>query len=99
MTNKTITRSDLVASLKEQAGLSQIDCSKLLEGVLKEIADALSRGEQVKITSFATFKPHQKNARIGRNPKNGEEVRIPPRKVVLFRPSGVMRAKINRSGD
>jgi len=99
MTNKTITRSDLVASLKEQVGLSQIDCSKLLEGVLKEIADALSRGEQVKIANFASFKTHQKNARIGRNPKNGEAVPIPPRKVVLFRPSGVMKTKINRSGD
>ena len=99
MTNKTITRADLVAILNEQVGLSRTDCSTLLEGVLKEIADALARGEQVKITSFATFKPHQKSARIGRNPKNGEAVPIPPRTAILFRPSGEMKTKINRSAE
>ena len=96
---KTITRLNLVAALNEETGLSRTDCAKLLEGVLAEITDALASGEAVKINGFATLRPHQKYARTGRNPKTREEVPIPPRRVVVFRPSGVMRAKINGAGD
>jgi integration host factor subunit alpha len=92
---KTITRPDLVAALNEEVGLSHTDCADLLEGVLDEITDALASGEKVKIAGFATFKPHQKVQRTGRNPKTGEEVPIPSRRVVMFRPSIGMRAKIN----
>lgn len=99
MTNRTITRADLAAALNAEVGLSKTECADLLEGVLKEIADAMANGEQVKISNFATFIPHQKSARIGRNPRNGEEVPIPPRRVVIFRPSAEMRAKINGAGE
>ncbi len=95
MTNKTIGRADLVAALHKEVGLSQTDCSKLLEGFLSEITDALVAGETVKLNNFASFKPHLKKARTGRNPKTREAVPIPPRKVVVFRPSQGMLAKIN----
>jgi integration host factor subunit alpha len=95
---KTITRNDIVNALNEEVGLSQSDCSKLLQSVLNEITDALTNGEKVKIGGFATLRPHQKNARIGRNPKTGKEAPILPRRVVVFRPSGVLRAKINGAG-
>lgn len=87
MENKTITRADLVEAMKAEVGLSQKDCTKLLDNVLDHIGDALAKGEHVKINSFATFKPHLKKERTGRNPKTGEAVPIPPRKVVVFRPS------------
>ena len=99
MANKTITRSDLVAALNEEVGLSKNDCAELLEGVLHEITDSLVKGDTVKISTFASFKPHQKYQRTGRNPKTGEEVPIPPRKVVVFRPSLELRFKINQSHD
>jgi integration host factor subunit alpha len=96
---KAITRPHLVAALNEQVGLSKSECAGLLESVLNEITDALASGEKVKINGFATFKPHQKNARVGRNVKTGEEVPIPPRKVIVFRPSRGALAKINGAGD
>jgi integration host factor subunit alpha len=96
---KTINRVDLVSALNEETGQSRTDCADILEGVLAEITDALASGEKVKIGSFASFIVRQKMARMGRNPKTREEVPIPPRKVVIFRPSGVMRAKINGAGD
>ncbi len=95
MTNRTTTRTDLVVALNEKTGLSKFDCANLLEGVLNEITDALASGEKMKIAGFATLKPHQKKARVGRNPKTREAVPIPPRKVVVFRPSQGMLAKIN----
>ncbi len=99
MTNKTITRTDLVATLNTEVGLSRAECSDLLESVLKEITATLAIGETVKIHRFATFIPHQKNARIGRNPKTREEVTIPPRRVILFRPSPELRAKVIGAGE
>jgi integration host factor subunit alpha len=99
MANRTITRPDIITALNEETELPKATCSKLLEGVLNEITDTLANGEKVKINGFATFKPHQKHARTGRNVKTGEEVPIPPRKVIVFRPSGVMRGRINGTGD
>lgn len=99
MTSKTITRPDLVAALNAKTGLSKSECAGLLESVLDEITNTLASGEKVKINGFATFRPHQKPERVGRNPKTKEAVPIPPRKVVIFKPSGVMKAKINGAGD
>ena len=96
---KTITRQELISAINNEVGLSLTDCSKLFEGVLNEIADALAAGETVKITGFASFKPHQKPARTGRNPKTLEEVAILPRKVVVFRSSQRLRGRINGVGD
>ena len=99
MTNKTITRTDLVGAMHKAVGLSQTDCTDLLEGVLNEITAALVAGEKVKINNFASFYIRQKKARTGRNVKTGEEVPITPRRVVIFRPSLGMRGRINGDGD
>jgi integration host factor subunit alpha len=62
--------------------------------VLSHISDSLVRGEQVKISSFGTFSVRQKAARVGRNPKTGEEVPIQPRRVLTFRPSHLMKDRV-----
>jgi integration host factor subunit alpha len=62
--------------------------------VLDEICDAIVRGETVKLSSFATFQIRDKNERIGRNPKTGEEVPILPRRVMTFKASNVLKQKI-----
>ena len=59
------------------------------------MSDALVRGESVKISSFATFNVRTKSARIGRNPKSGEEVPIAPRRVLTFRPSHLMKERVD----
>ncbi len=99
MTNKTIGRTDIVAALNEETGLSQTDCTDLLEGVLNEISNVLITGETVKIGGFASFYTKHKKARTGRNVKTGEEVPITPRTVVIFRPSLGMRGRINGAGN
>jgi len=65
-----------------------------VETVLKEIADALARGDMVKISSFGSFSVRSKGQRVGRNPKTGDEVPIAPRRVLTFRASQMMRDRI-----
>ena len=68
---------------------------KAVEAVLDEICDAVARGENVKLSSFGSFVVRDKGERIGRNPKTGVEVPIEPRRVMVFKPSNVMKARIN----
>ncbi|OEJ64622.1 integration host factor subunit alpha [Magnetovibrio blakemorei] len=95
MTNRTITRAQLSEAVYQEVGLSRNESADLLETVLSMMSDALSSDETVKISSFGSFSVRQKGQRIGRNPKTGEEVPILPRKVLVFRPSQVMKARIN----
>ncbi len=95
MTGKTVTRADLGEAVYQEVGLSRNESADLLESVLDYMADALVKGETVKVSSFGSFSVRQKGQRIGRNPKTGEEVPILPRKVLVFRPSQVLKSRIN----
>ena len=92
---KTLTRMDLSESVFREVGLSRNESADLVESVLEKISASLVSGEQVKISSFGTFSIRQKNARVGRNPKTGEEAPIPPRRVLTFRPSHLMKDRVS----
>jgi len=96
MTGKTLTRMDLSEAVFSEVGLSRNESAELVESVLKHLSDALASGENVKISSFGTFSVRDKTARIGRNPKTGEEVPILPRRVLTFRPSHLMKERVAR---
>ena len=95
MPGKTITRADLSEAVYQEVGLSRNESADLVESVLGEIADALTKGETVKVSSFGSFSVRQKGQRVGRNPKTGEEVPILPRRVLVFRASHVLKNRIN----
>ena len=95
MAGVTITRAQLGEAVYQEVGLSRNESAELLEAVLSQVSDALARGETVKISSFGNFSVRQKGQRIGRNPKTGEEVPILPRKVLVFRPSQVLKNRVN----
>ena len=95
MSEKTLTRMDLSESVFREVGLSRNESADLVESVLEKITTSLVSGEQVKISSFGTFSIRQKNARVGRNPKTGEEAPIPPRRVLTFRPSHLMKDRVS----
>lgn len=94
MTN-TLTRQDIANAVHNQLGLSRNESTQLVESVLEELCDCFEKGEQVKISSFGTFTVSQKTARMGRNPKSGEDALITPRRVLSFRPSSQMRDRVN----
>lgn len=95
MAGQTITRSQLSEAVYQEVGLSRNESAELLESVLEEMSNALARGETVKISSFGSFSVREKGQRIGRNPKTGEEVPIMPRRVLVFRPSQLLKSRIN----
>lgn len=95
MGGKTLTRADLAEALVRKIGLPRNESQEVIETILQEIATTLVRGETVKLSSFGSFGIREKGERVGRNPKTGEEVPITPRRVLVFRPSNIMKDRIN----
>ena len=95
MAQRTITRADLCEAVYQRIGLSRAESATLVELVLGEIGECLARGETVKLSSFGSFVVREKGSRVGRNPKTGVEVPIEPRRVMVFKPSNVLKARIN----
>ncbi|MBB3949774.1 integration host factor subunit alpha [Aureimonas jatrophae] len=94
MGDRTVTRADLAEAVFRKIGLSRTESAELVESILEEICMTIARGEAVKISSFGSFLVREKNERVGRNPKTGEEVPISPRRVTVFKPSNVMKDRI-----
>ena len=99
MASKTLTRADLAEAVYHQVGLSRQESSSLVERMLDLMSDALVRGENVKLSAFGAFSVRDKGGRMGRNPKTGEEVPIDPRRVLVFKPSQVLKAKVDAANS
>jgi integration host factor subunit alpha len=95
MKGGTLTRADLAEAVHQEVGLTRQDCAGLVERTLDLIAEALERGETVKLSGFGVFQVRAKRARVGRNPKTGEPAPIEPRRVISFRASQVMKARVD----
>lgn len=93
----TITRHHLVGKIARQLSIPRAEAARLLERFLREIGDGLVRGEGVKLSSFGSFQLRHKRARRGRNPRTGEEVAIAARKALVFKPSRLLKARINQT--
>ena len=96
---KTVTRADLAEALHRKTGIGRTEAARLLEMELDEIFEAIASREDVKLSSFGSFQVRAKREREGRNPKTGVGAKISARLVVTFKPSNVMRAKINNGGE
>jgi integration host factor subunit alpha len=96
MASRTMTRADLSEALYQEIGLSRNESAAMVEKVLDEVVEALMRDDSVKLSSFGTFIVRSKGGRIGRNPKTGQEVPIEPRRVLVFRPSHVLKDELNK---
>ena len=97
MGERTVTRADLTEALHEEVGLTRQDCAGLVERALDLVAEAMGRGETVKLSGFGVFQVRSKRHRMGRNPKTGAPAAIEPRRVIGFRASQVIKARIDRA--
>ena len=97
MKGGTLTRADLCEAVHEEVGLTRQDCAALVERTLDLVVEALERGHTVKLSGFGVFQVRAKRARVGRNPKTGEPAPIDPRRVISFRASQVMKARVDGS--
>ena len=97
MSERSVTRVDLCEAVHLLSKLSRKKSADIVDLFLREIADCLERGETVKLSSFGSFVVRRKGQRNGRNPKTGEVVPITPRRVLVFKPSEILKKRINRS--
>ena len=92
---KGITRFQLYDGVHRKVGLSRTESAALTERVIKEISDALARGELLKLSRFGAFIVRRKDRRLSGNPKTGVEVPIAPRSLIVFKASAIMKIRIN----
>jgi integration host factor subunit alpha len=90
-----VTKADIVEHIYERVGFSKKESAELVERVFDIIKETLARGEKVKISGFGNFVVREKNARKGRNPQTGEEIRLDARRVLTFKPSLVLKTVLN----
>ena len=91
----TLKRVNLVKNVQKETGFSAAQSAQLVNEIFENISNALIQGEDVKLANFGTFKLRDKAERIGRNPKTNADVLIAPRKVVTFKPSNLMKERVN----
>lgn len=92
----SVIRTDLAVAVHEDVGLPRTECRELVDDILEALIDALSIDKTVKIKAFGTFTVREKNERVGRNPKTGEEAVISARRVATFKPSNLLKRKIEQ---
>jgi nucleoid DNA-binding protein len=89
-----MTKKDIVLKISDETGIKQIEVKKIVQKTFDYIIDALVRGEKVELRNFGVFKVKQRRSRTGRNPRTGQTVPVPPRKVAIFKPGLEMKKKI-----
>ncbi len=89
-----ITKKDIVLKIANETSIKQIDVKKVVQGTLDKITEYLSAGQTVELRNFGIFKVKARRGRLGRNPRTGEEVPVPPKKVVVFKPGLVMKKDV-----
>ena len=93
----TLTKADLVQKVYEVHDLTKVQAAEAVETFLKISKNCLEGGQDLLISGFGKFNIKKKKARRGRNPQTGQELILDARKVVTFKPSGILRDKINGS--
>jgi integration host factor subunit alpha len=91
-----MTKAEIAEKVQQNSEFSKKDSAELVDLVFEMIRQSLERGKDIKLPGFGNFSIKQKNARIGRNPKTGEEIEISARKVVSFKPSQILRDRVQR---
>ena len=93
----SLTKDKLIARLQTQVGLDKQESRQIVERLLEIMKDTLAGGEELLISGFGKFSVRQKNERRGRNPQTKESLVLAARKVLVFKASGVLRKRINKS--
>ena len=89
-----MTKKDIVMKVSNDTNVAQIDVKKVVQKTLDAIVESLERGETVELRNFGVFKVKSRRGRIGRNPRTGQEVQVPEKKVVVFKPGLILKHKV-----
>ena len=99
MTNGSMTKAELVEEVSRVSDLTKKHSEVIVDTVFKSIIDALHRGEKIELRGFGSFRLRKREPRKGRNPKTGDKVDVPPKKVPYFKPGKELKDLINREPD
>src|SRR5213596_1982173 len=99
MTNGSMTKAELVEEVSRVSDLTKKHSEVIVDTVFKSIIDALHRGEKIELRGFGSFRLRRREPRKGRNPKTGDKVDVPPKKVPYFKPGKELKELINREAD
>jgi integration host factor subunit beta len=94
-----MTKAELVEEVSRVSDLTKKHSEVIVETVFKSIVDALQRGDKIELRGFGSFRLRQRESRKGRNPKTGERVDVPPKRVPYFKPGKELKDLINREDD
>lgn len=89
-----MTKKDIAIKIADDTGIKQIVVKKIVQKMLDSIIDILAAGETIELRNFGIFKVKSRKGRTGRNPRTGETVPVPPKKVVVFKPGLIMKQKV-----
>jgi integration host factor subunit beta len=92
---RVMTKADLVEKVASDTDMTKKDAEQLVEIVFDSIVESLNRGEKIELRGFGSFRVRERNARKGRNPKTGESVAIPAKRVAYFKPGKDLKEIIN----
>jgi integration host factor subunit beta len=92
-----VTKAELVDEVGRQASLTRKHSEVIVDAVFSSILEALQRGDKIELRGFGSFRVRERGSRTGRNPKTGEGVVVPAKKVPHFKPGKELRELINRS--
>ncbi len=93
-----MTKADLVEQVAKEAEMTKKDAEQLVEIIFDSITDSLNKGEKIELRGFGSFRVRERNSRMGRNPKTGEAVAIPAKRVAYFKPGKDLKELINSAG-
>src|SRR6266699_3337285 len=99
MNTGRMTKAELVEEVSRVSDLTKKDSEVIVDTVFKSIVDALHRGEKIELRGFGSFRLRQREPRKGRNPKTGDKVDVPPKRVPYFKPGKELKDLINRESD
>ena len=91
----TLTKADLIEEVLRVTELPRKESETIVETIFESIIDALQKGDKIEIRGFGSFRTRQRRGRIGRNPKTGEKVEVPAKKIPFFKPSKELKDFVN----
>jgi integration host factor subunit beta len=95
----TLTKADLIEEVLRISELPRKESETIVETIFESIIEALQKGDKIEIRGFGSFRTRQRRGRVGRNPKTGEKVEVPAKKIPFFKPSKELKEFVNTSGD
>jgi integration host factor subunit beta len=95
----TLTKADLIEEVLKVTELPRKESETIVETIFESIIESLQKGDKIEIRGFGSFRTRQRRGRIGRNPKTGEKVNVPAKKIPFFKPSKELKDFVNTPGE